>query len=182
MTLLSYFYSINWANRLATLNATLTITASIVIISVWGLSAGLFHKDGTAGFNIPNIWSWSCNHRANSTDNVNFGQICVTQVTPLSPKPSRVLIWQEWSFICAMIEITLETLTIASFGLIFVRMNSKREIRKTSQRFSFSPAGGRWNEGPQAFAPNYGPEPLQERRPSAESDVKEDLTKGLGSG
>jgi len=81
-----------------------------------------------------------------------------------------------------MIEITLETLTIASFGLIFVRMNSKREIRKTSQRYSFSPGGGRWNEAPQPYAPNRGPEPLPERRLSAESDVKEDLTKDLRSG
>jgi len=80
-----------------------------------------------------------------------------------------------------MIEITLETLTIASFGLIFVRMNSKREIRKTSQRYSFSPGGVHWNETQQPYALDTGPEPLHERRRSAESDVKEDLTKDVGS-
>jgi hypothetical protein len=83
VALLSYFYSVNWANRFAAMNATLSITVSLVAMSFWAISAGLFHKQGTPGFNVPNIWSWSCHHQ-NISSNPNFNQICVTQVSPPS--------------------------------------------------------------------------------------------------
>lgn len=58
------------------------ITASVVAIGIWAISAGLFHKQDT-GFNVPNIWSWACNHKDASDESVNFNQICLTQVSPL---------------------------------------------------------------------------------------------------
>lgn len=99
MGLLSYFYSVNWANRFAALNATLSITVSLVAISFWAISAGLFHKQGTPGFNAPNIWSWSCNHQSISS-NPNFNQICITQVLR-PPLPYRRLTIHRDGRLCA---------------------------------------------------------------------------------
>jgi hypothetical protein len=42
---------------------------------------------------------------------------------------------QNWSFICAIIEIALELLTIGSILMIFVRMKSKKDMRK-SERYA----------------------------------------------
>lgn len=58
------------------------ISASLIFIAVWAISAGLFRHNlnATDGFNIPNIWSWSCSHEDASDSVVNFKQICLTQV------------------------------------------------------------------------------------------------------
>jgi len=123
--LLSYLKSVKWANRLAGVHATIMITASVVSLGIWAISAGLFHKQAT-GFNVPSIWSWSCNHKGSSNTSINFNQICLTQ---------------NWSFICAIIEVMLEILTLGSFLLIFVRMKSKKEMRKSmSMQISTSTA------------------------------------------
>jgi len=80
-----------------------------------------------------------------------------------------------------MIEITLEALTIASFALVFVRMNSKKKIRN-----SVAPRG-LWkradaDEGEEPATPRLAPQRLRGRT-SAESDFKEDLAKeGAASG
>ena len=66
------------------MNATISITASVVAIGIWVVSAGLFSKQ-SSGFNVPNIWSWACNHESSSDSNVNFHQICLTQVIILFP-------------------------------------------------------------------------------------------------
>jgi hypothetical protein len=127
VVLASYFVSVKLANCLATANAILLIGASIIFIGVWAVAAGIFHKNlnGETGFNLPNIWSWSCSHEDASDAVVNFKQICLTQVLLYLP------LTQGWSFICAMIEIALELLTIGSFLLILVRRRSKRELRKS---------------------------------------------------
>lgn len=83
VVLLSYLKSVKLANRLAAVNATIMITASVVALGIWAISAGLFHKQET-GFNVPNIWSWACNHKTSSDSSVNFNQICLTQVPPPS--------------------------------------------------------------------------------------------------
>jgi hypothetical protein len=72
--------SVKWANRFAAADTILMISTSVVIIGVWAISAGLFHKQPTPGFNVPNIWSWACNHKAESDDTVDFNRICITQV------------------------------------------------------------------------------------------------------
>lgn len=48
-----------------------------------------------------------------------------------------VLLIQNWSFICALIGVALEVLTLMSFLLIFVRLKSKKEVRKSERYSSF---------------------------------------------
>jgi hypothetical protein len=45
---------------------------------------------------------------------------------------------QEWSFICAIIEVGLELLTIGSFLLIFIRRKSKTQVRNTERYSTFA--------------------------------------------
>lgn len=64
-----------------------------------------------------------------------------------------------------MIEITLETFTIASFALVFVRMNSKKRIRN-----SVAPARP-WKraDGEEPTTPRLAPQRVPARE-SGESD------------
>jgi hypothetical protein len=74
-----------------------------------------------------------------------------------------------------MIEITLETLTIASFALIFVRMNSKKQIRNSvAPPRPWKPTEA--DDGEEPITPRLAPQRIHTRE-SGESDFKEDLTK-----
>jgi hypothetical protein len=72
-----------------------------------------------------------------------------------------------------MIEITLETLTMASFALIFVRMNSKKQIRNSvAPPRPWKPT----DDGEEPTTPRLAPQRVHARE-SGESDFKDDLTK-----
>jgi hypothetical protein len=73
-----------------------------------------------------------------------------------------------------MIEITLETLTIASFALVFVRMKSKNQIRNSIAPAPWKPVEA--DDGEEPITPRLAPQRVHTRG-SGESDVKDDLTK-----
>ena len=158
--------SVKWANRFAAADATFMITASVVFLGIWAVSAGLFHNREAPAFNVPNIWSWSCNHKGSSDDVVNFNQICLTQVSPSLTYKINI---QEWSFICAIIEIGLELLTVGSFLLIFVRMKSKKEVRKTEVYSTFVQPNSNMDPAQRGFTEDYD-EPSTPNRAFAQLD------------
>jgi hypothetical protein len=68
------------ANSFAKAEAIFYITGSVLLIIAWATSAAMFHKRVAPAFNVPNIWSWSCNHKDATVTPVDFHQICLTQV------------------------------------------------------------------------------------------------------
>lgn len=78
--LFSYLKSVKWANRLAVLHTTITLTASIVLLICWGISVGLFnmHDKHSA---TPDLWSWACAHKSATHPTLNWQQICLQQVS-----------------------------------------------------------------------------------------------------
>lgn len=82
--MLSYLKSVKWANAFAVAETTLLLS-SVFLFGLWVIGSALFHKREAPAFNVPNIWSWSCNHRDSSDEVVNFNQICLTQVLPFPP-------------------------------------------------------------------------------------------------
>ena len=83
--ILSYLKSVRWANTFAVAEITLLISSSVFLFGIWVIGAILFHNRQVPAFNVPNIWSWSCNHEDSSDDVVNFNQICLTQVLHQTP-------------------------------------------------------------------------------------------------
>jgi len=83
--LISYIASVKWANRLATVHASVTVGTSIFLMVVWGVSVGLFnmHKQMSGS---SDMWSWSC-QVAKEDDStyagVNWAQFCKEHVPRL---------------------------------------------------------------------------------------------------
>src|SRR5271156_2601823 len=76
--LLSYFYSVKYANRLAVVHTSLTLCCSFFLLILWIVSVGLF--------NSAHLWHWACRLKdeyGSQYANINWGQSCIEQV----PKP-----------------------------------------------------------------------------------------------
>lgn len=90
----------------------------IVSIVLWAVAAGVLQGTRQNSDN-KDMWGWACvnNERKKLFENdVSYDLICRLQ---------------NWSLICCLIEIVVETITIAIYGIIFYRFYSKRQLRKS---------------------------------------------------
>lgn len=105
-------------------------------IIMWAVGAAVLHGSKANG-NGQDLWGWSCkdNKRKQLFQNdVSYSLICRLQVRsqPCSVSPSNAnTIFQDWSLVCALIEIIVETITIAIYAIVFYRFYSKRRLHKS---------------------------------------------------
>src|ERR1700735_4690182 len=79
VVLLSYFKSVQWANRFNIAHATITISVSVFLIIMWAISIGIFNYHDQSA--TPDLWSRACHQRDAGIPNgaVNWGQYCIEQ-------------------------------------------------------------------------------------------------------
>lgn len=105
----------NKANTWYTVFAVSFFTFSIIM---WGVGAGILQHSHRSN-DGKDMWSWSCvkNTRQALYDNdVPYELMCRLQ---------------NWSLVCIIIEVVVETITITVYGIIFYRFYSKRKLRKS---------------------------------------------------
>lgn len=90
----------------------------IFSIIMWLVGAVIMHQSKANG-NGKDFWGWSCvdNQRKSLfEDEISYDLICRLQ---------------NWSLVCAIIEIVVEVLTIGIYAVVFHRFYSKRQLRKS---------------------------------------------------
>ncbi|KAI9745436.1 MAG: hypothetical protein M1818_000970 [Claussenomyces sp. TS43310] len=90
----------------------------IFSIVMWGIAAGILQVTKSHS-NNQDIWGWSCvdnKRRQMFQEEVNYALVCRMQ---------------NWSMICCLIEVIVESMTIIIYATIFYRYYSKRRLRKT---------------------------------------------------
>ncbi|KAL7269956.1 hypothetical protein RUND412_007350 [Rhizina undulata] len=90
----------------------------IFAIVMWAIAAGIM-QGSKHKFNGTDIWGWSCkdnNRRKLFEDDINFKLVCRQQ---------------DWVLVCAIIEIIIETLTIALHVFAFWRISTRLQLRKS---------------------------------------------------
>ena len=87
-------------------------------IVMWAVSAAaLQNGHNNSGGN--DLWGWSCKDNVRKQvfkNDVNYELVCRLQ---------------NWSLVCALIEIVVEIITILIYAIVFYRFYSKRKLRKT---------------------------------------------------
>ncbi len=106
------------AEKAATYYTLFAVAFFMLSIIIWAVGAGVLHssKQDNGG---KDMWSWSCaqNTRQQLFQNdVPYELLCRLQ---------------NWSLVCAIIEIVVETITIIVYGIVFYRFYSKRALRKS---------------------------------------------------
>ena len=106
------------AEKAAVYYTAFAVAFFVFSIVLWGIGAGILHqsKQSSGG---KDMWSWSCvdNTRKQLFSNdVDYDLACRLQ---------------NWSLVCAIIEIVVETITIMVYGVVFYRYYSKRQLRKS---------------------------------------------------
>ncbi|CAD0092718.1 unnamed protein product [Aureobasidium mustum] len=87
-------------------------------IVMWGIGAGVLNTTRTNS-NGQDIWGWSCKENKRKelfSDVVNYALVCRLQ---------------NWSLVCAVIEIVVELCAIGCYSFVFYRIWSKRKLRKS---------------------------------------------------
>ncbi|EXJ96147.1 hypothetical protein A1O1_01273 [Capronia coronata CBS 617.96] len=87
-------------------------------IVMWLVGAGIFHGSKANGGGT-DLWGWSCKdnkRRQLFEDDVHYALVCRLQ---------------DWSLICCIIEVIVEVLVIAIYGIVFYRFWSKNRLRKS---------------------------------------------------
>jgi cbb3-type cytochrome oxidase subunit 3 len=87
-------------------------------IIMWAVGAAILNSSRNNG-NGQDIWGWSCKdnkRRELFKDEVGYALVCRMQ---------------EWALVCCIIEIVVETITIAIYAIVFYRFWSKRKLRKS---------------------------------------------------
>jgi len=87
---------------------------------MWAIAAGILQGSKNSS-NNKDIWGWACVNNQRRTDfqqDVNYALVCRLQ---------------NWSLVCCIIEIVVETITIAIYSVIFYRYYSKRKLRRTME-------------------------------------------------
>ncbi|QSZ35349.1 hypothetical protein DSL72_008219 [Monilinia vaccinii-corymbosi] len=85
---------------------------------MWALAAGILQGARNNG-NNKDIWGWSCVYNKRHElfqEKVDYALVCRLQ---------------SWSLLCCIIEVVLDSLTIAIYGVIFYRYYSKQRLRKS---------------------------------------------------
>lgn len=108
----------NRAEKAAVYYSAFAVGFFIFSIVMWGIGAGVL-QGAKSNSNNKDMWGWACvdNTRKSLFENeVSYELICRLQ---------------NWSLVCAIIEIVVETATIAVYGIVFYRFYSKRQLRKS---------------------------------------------------
>jgi hypothetical protein len=87
-------------------------------IVMWVVGAGILHgSKGSDGGT--DLWGWSCKdnkRRQLFQDDVHYALVCRLQ---------------DWSLICCIIEVVVELIVVAIYGIVFYRFWSKNRLRKS---------------------------------------------------
>ncbi|KAG8623146.1 hypothetical protein KVT40_008122 [Elsinoe batatas] len=87
-------------------------------IVMWIVGAVVLQTSKNNG-NGQDMWGWSCNNNLRSQvygDEVDYALACRLQ---------------NWALICCIIEVIVEVITIAVYGIVFYRYWTKRKLRKS---------------------------------------------------
>lgn len=87
-------------------------------IIMWLVGAGILHGSKANGGGV-DMWGWSCKdnkRRDLFKDDVHYALVCRLQ---------------DWSLICCIIEVVVEVIVIAIYGIVFYRFWSKNRLRKS---------------------------------------------------
>lgn len=106
------------AEKAAVYYTAFAVAFFVFSIVMWGIGAGVL-QGSKNGSNNKDMWGWACvdNGRKQLFQNeVDYDLICRLQ---------------NWSIVCCVIEIVVETITIAVYGIVFYRFYSKRQLRKS---------------------------------------------------
>lgn len=106
------------AEKVAVYFTTFTVAFFVVSIVMWAVGAAVLNQSRNNGQG-QDIWGWSCKDNKRKQlfeEDVNYSLICRLQ---------------NWSLICCIIEVVIEVVTIAIYGITFYRYYSKRRLRKT---------------------------------------------------
>ncbi|KAK5132455.1 hypothetical protein LTR08_009066 [Meristemomyces frigidus] len=106
------------AEKAAVYYTAFAVAFFVFSIVMWGIGAGVLQGSKNSG-NGKDMWGWSCvqNTRKQLFQNeVSYDLICRLQ---------------NWSLLCCIIEVVVETITIAVYGVVFYRFYSKRQLRKS---------------------------------------------------
>ncbi|KIX97921.1 uncharacterized protein Z520_06699 [Fonsecaea multimorphosa CBS 102226] len=85
---------------------------------MWLVAAGILHGSKASG-NGQDLWGWSCKEnkrRQLFQDDIHYALVCRLQ---------------DWSLICCIIEVVVELIVIAIYGIVFYRFWSKNRLRKS---------------------------------------------------
>jgi len=106
------------AEKAAAYYTAFAVCFFIFSIVMWVVGAAVLQVQKNNSEN-KDMWGWSCvdNQRKSLFENeVSYDLICRLQ---------------NWSLVCAIIEIVVEVITIAVYGIVFHRIYSKRKLRKS---------------------------------------------------
>ena len=87
-------------------------------IVMWLVGAGILHGSKSSGGGT-DLWGWSCKdnkRRQLFQDDIHYALVCRLQ---------------DWSLICCIIEVVVEVIVIAIYGIVFYRFWSKNRLRKS---------------------------------------------------
>lgn len=133
-------------------------------IVMWLIGAAVL-QGSKANSNGQDIWGWSCKdnkRRQLFQDDVHYALICRLQ---------------DWSLVCCIIEIVVEMIVIAIYGVVFYRFYSKNRLRKSMDardkaRSDLYLAQLRSQSAPNT--PGFAHTPRTPRFPTGMSQIKED--------
>lgn len=106
------------AEKAAVYYTAFTVAFAVFSIIMWGIGAAVL-QTAKNNSNNKDMWGWSCvnNERKSLFQNeVDYELVCRLQ---------------NWSLVCAIIEIVVETITIGVYAIVFYRVWSKRKLRKS---------------------------------------------------
>ncbi|EGD85478.1 hypothetical protein H112_06382 [Trichophyton rubrum D6] len=90
----------------------------VFTVIMWVIAAGLLQNSKDSG-NGKDLWGWSCKDNQRATlfkELVDYALVCRMQ---------------DWTLVCIIIEIVVDTITIAIYAVVFYRFYSKRKLRKS---------------------------------------------------
>jgi len=108
----------NRAEKTAVYFTAFSVGVFIFTVIMWAVGAAVLQTSRTNG-NNKDMWGWACvnNQRKSLFENeVDYELICRLQ---------------NWSLVCAIIEIVVEVIVIAVYGIVFYRFWTRRRLRKS---------------------------------------------------
>ncbi|KZF26867.1 hypothetical protein L228DRAFT_19846 [Xylona heveae TC161] len=106
------------AEKVAVYYTVFAVSFFVFSVVMWGIGAAILNQSRQTG-NNKDMWGWSCvdNERKSLFEKeVNYALVCRMQ---------------NWSLVCALIEIVIELLTILIYAVVFYRFYSKNRLRKS---------------------------------------------------
>ncbi len=87
-------------------------------VVMWVVGAGILHGSKASGGGT-DLWGWSCKDNKRKQlfqDDVHYALVCRLQ---------------DWSLVCCVIEVVVEVIVVAIYGIVFYRFWSKNRLRKS---------------------------------------------------